>query len=318
MKLIRPTSALNSGSQDTERKTDQCVVSGTDFPRKQSAVMKLHTYVSQNYNISMLTMSDGKKLLTAFLVILFVSLQVTVESNAQWSSNVQLVVPMSANASASSSDIEDAEAEAEESDGVTISFENNDLVKEALEGLFQRMRDENIEIMVSEDYAGGDEPAEMPMNEMYETISNHRHFDGLVRGALENINEIILGYDLRTTRRGPVQDISEIVISIQDNTGTPREVGRIEDQQLIDSLISTGEVNTSYINQQETMTFGDVLTFENVVTDPRRNVTLHRLNDNPPSDLVSGGSSQDGISDEINRQILQEVLSEWRSRSGRS
>lgn len=279
--------------------------------------MKLHRYVSKNCNINMLTMSDTKKLLAALLVFFLASFQVVVDSNAQWSSNVQLVVPMSANASASTSDIQEADQEAEESDGVTISFQNNDLVKEALEGLFQRMRDEDIEIMVSEDYAGGDEPAEMPMNDMYDTISNHRHFDGLVRGALVNVNEIILGYDLRTTRRGPVQDISEIVISITDSQGVPREVGRIEDQQLIDSLVSTGEVNTSYINQQETMTYGDVLTFENVVTDPRRNVTLHRLNGNPPSDLVSGVSGSTGITDEINRQILQAVLSEWRSRSGR-
>lgn len=278
--------------------------------------MKLHTYVSNNRNISMPTMSKIRKLLAVLLVFSLASLYVTADSNAQWSSNVQLIVPMSADASASSSEIEEADAEAEESEGITISFENNDLVKEALDGLFQRMRDEDIEIMVAQDYADGDEPEEMPMSDMYDTISNHRHFDGLVRGALENVNEIILGYDLRTTRRGPVQDISEIVISIRDSQGTPREVGRIEDQQLIESLISTGEVNTSYINQQETMTYGDVLTFENVVTDPRRNVTLHRLNGNPPSDLVSGVSGSDGVSDEVNRQILEEVLDAWRSRSG--
>lgn len=278
--------------------------------------MKLHTYVSNNRNTSMPTMSKIRKLLAVLLVFSLASLYVTADSNAQWSSNVQLIVPMSADASASSSEIEEADAEAEESEGITISFENNDLVKEALDGLFQRMRDEDIEIMVAQDYADGDEPEEMPMSDMYDTISNHRHFDGLVRGALENVNEIILGYDLRTTRRGPVQDISEIVISIRDSQGTPREVGRIEDQQLIESLISTGEVNTSYINQQETMTYGDVLTFENVVTDPRRNVTLHRLNGNPPSDLVSGVSGSDGVSDEVNRQILEEVLDAWRSRSG--
>ncbi|MGM0704376.1 MAG: hypothetical protein ACQETP_00495 [Bacteroidota bacterium] len=303
-------------SKNTRLKRSSHETLGSIPPANQSAAMKLHTYVSNNRNTSMPTMSKIRKLLAVLLVFSLASLYVTADSNAQWSSNVQLIVPMSADASASSSEIEEADAEAEESEGITISFENNDLVKEALDGLFQRMRDEDIEIMVAQDYADGDEPEEMPMSDMYDTISNHRHFDGLVRGALENVNEIILGYDLRTTRRGPVQDISEIVISIRDSQGTPREVGRIEDQQLIESLISTGEVNTSYINQQETMTYGDVLTFENVVTDPRRNVTLHRLNGNPPSDLVSGVSGSDGVSDEVNRQILEEVLDAWRSRSG--
>ena len=316
MRPIREVVTLGENPSNLDAEADRLVPD--EWPStKQNIAMELHTYVSRNRNISMPTMSHAKKLLSALLLFFVASFQVAVDSNAQWSSNVQLVVPMSANASASTSDIQEASQEAEESGGVTVSFENNDLVKEALEGLFQRMREEDIEIMVAQDYVGGDEPMEMPMNEMYDTISNHRHFDGLVRGALVNVNEIILGYDLRTTRRGPVQDVSEIVISITDSQGIPREVGYVEDQQLIDSLISTGEVNTSYINQQETMTYGDVLTFENVVTDPRRKVKLHRLNGNRPGDLVSGASGSGGLTDEVNRQILEEVLSVWRSRSGR-
>ena len=268
--------------------------------------------VSDTYNINRFNMPKVSKLLSTLFLLLFVSLYITVESNAQWSSNVQLIVPMSADRSVSNADLQQADEDAEDADGVTISFRNNDLVQEALQGLFERMRDEDVEVLVSEDYVSGDEPVEMPMNDMYDTISQHSHFQGLVRGALENVNEIILGYDLRTTRRGPVQDISEIQIAITDRTGTQRTVARIEDQQLIESLISTGEVNTSYINQQETMTYGDVLTFENVVTDPRRSVTLYRLNGNDPSVMVN-----QQMNEELNRQILQEVLSEWRNRRDR-
>ncbi len=243
-------------------------------------------------------------------------------AQAQWSSNVQIGVPAAPTQSVN-------QDEDQELVFSGVNFQHRDHVGAALEGMYNIIRNEDIELT----YLLRDDEVSMTVSEIEDAMAMDGDFNVFALYEEDPSITYYMTYDLRMTRRGARQQIEELLIVIEERDGVPVEVAKITDGDLIESILNTGTVQDDVFNLESTVPYQDILAFEVISMDPRREIFAQEVNGFGVDEVIASGAvdvdqnASDGFDEgedefgesqgrSAERAVLEAVLDQWRQRQG--